>query len=73
MSGFPILSLMILLPIAAAALPLFLSGIGARWLALGTTLILFVNGVAVKRIVGYQPRQRIEAQIKPYLNPVTSP
>lgn len=37
------------------------------------TLILFVNGAAVKRIVGYQPRQRIEAQIKPYLNPVTSP
>ena len=38
MSGFPILSLMILLPIAAAALTLFLSDVGARWLALGTTL-----------------------------------
>lgn len=31
------------------------------------TLILFQGGQPVKRIVGYQPRQRIEAQIMPHL------
>ncbi|WP_219892480.1 NADH-quinone oxidoreductase subunit M [Aquisediminimonas profunda] len=45
MSGFPILSLMILLPIAAAAMCLFVSASGARWVALGTTLVLFVFGI----------------------------
>ena len=45
MSGFPILSVMILLPIAAAVLSLFLSDSGARWTALGTTLVLFVLGI----------------------------
>ncbi len=32
------------------------------------TLILFQNGEPVKRIMGYVPRQKIEAQITPYLN-----
>ena len=45
MSGFPILSLMILLPIAAAAICLFLSDQGARWVALATTALLFVLGI----------------------------
>ena len=45
MSGFPILSLMILLPIAAAAICLFLSDQGARWMALATTALLFVLGI----------------------------
>ena len=31
------------------------------------TLILFQNGQAVQRITGYQPRERIEAQISVYL------
>ncbi len=47
MSGFPILSVMILLPIAAAVLSLFLSDRGARWTALGTTLVLFVLGIVL--------------------------
>jgi NADH-quinone oxidoreductase subunit M len=47
MSGFPILSVMILLPIAVAALSLFLSDSGARWTALGTTLVLFVLGIVL--------------------------
>ena len=42
---FPILSLMILLPLAAAALALFVSANAARWLALGTTLILLALGI----------------------------
>ncbi len=31
------------------------------------TLILFQNGEPVQRMVGFQPRQRIEAQIVPHL------
>ena len=31
------------------------------------TLILFQNGVPVQRIVGYTPRDRIEAKLLPYL------
>jgi|SRR5690606_34907735 thioredoxin 1 len=31
------------------------------------TLILFVNGAPVERIVGYVPRERIEAKILPHL------
>lgn len=31
------------------------------------TLILFVGGVAVERIVGFTPRERIEAKILPHL------
>ena len=42
--SFPILSTMILLPIAAAMLTLFLSAGAARWTALVTTLILFGLG-----------------------------
>ena len=33
------------------------------------TLILFQGGEPVKRIVGYQPRERIEAQLLPYVQP----
>jgi NADH-quinone oxidoreductase subunit M len=47
MSGFPILSLMILLPIAAAGICLFLSDQGARWMALVTTTLLFVFGIVL--------------------------
>src|SRR5690348_15782027 len=36
------------------------------------TLILFQNGEPVHYMIGYQPRQRIEAQIKPLLTPVTN-
>ena len=45
--SFPILSTMILLPIAAAILTLFLTAQAARWAALGTTLGLFGLGVAL--------------------------
>jgi thioredoxin 1 len=31
------------------------------------TLVLFQKGEPVKRIVGYQPRERLESQITPYL------
>lgn len=34
------------------------------------TLVLFQNGEPVKHIVGFQPRQRIEDQITPYLSAV---
>jgi NADH-quinone oxidoreductase subunit M len=43
--SFPILSTMILLPIAAAILTLFLSANAARWTALVTTLALFGLGI----------------------------
>ncbi|MBU6253508.1 MAG: NADH-quinone oxidoreductase subunit M, partial [Alphaproteobacteria bacterium] len=43
--SFPILSTMILLPIAAAFLTIFLSANAARWTALATTLALFGLGV----------------------------
>jgi thioredoxin 1 len=35
------------------------------------TLILFQDGTPVKRIVGFQPRERLEAQILPFL-PIVS-
>ncbi len=47
MSGFPILSLMILLPLAAAVLVLFLSANAARWLALATTSLLLALGIGL--------------------------
>ena len=31
------------------------------------TLILFKNGQPVERLVGYQPKERLMAKIKPYL------
>ncbi|MFM7027424.1 MAG: NADH-quinone oxidoreductase subunit M [Chakrabartia sp.] len=43
--SFPILSTMILLPVAAAILTLFLSANAARWTALVTTLALFGLGI----------------------------
>ena len=45
--SYPILSIMILLPIAAAILTLFLNAQAARWAALGTTLALFGLGVTL--------------------------
>ena len=45
MSGLPILSVMILMPMAAAMISLFLSDNGARWIALATTLALFALGI----------------------------
>ncbi|MCJ2181136.1 NADH-quinone oxidoreductase subunit M [Novosphingobium sp. 1949] len=47
MSGFPILSLMLLVPLAAALVCLYLDAKGARWLALAATLVDFVLGVAL--------------------------
>lgn len=32
------------------------------------TLILFANGVPVQRIVGFKPRERIEAALLPHLH-----
>ncbi|GAA4025760.1 NADH-quinone oxidoreductase subunit M [Sphingomonas rosea] len=43
--SFPILSLMIALPLLGALGCLFLQANGARWLALGTTLALFALGI----------------------------
>ena len=45
MTGFPILTLMIALPVVAAIACLFLSDQGARWAALITTLIDLVLGI----------------------------
>jgi NADH-quinone oxidoreductase subunit M len=45
--GFPILTLMLLLPTAAAALCLFLSANAARWTALLTTLVLLALGIVL--------------------------
>jgi NADH-quinone oxidoreductase subunit M len=45
MSGLPILSLLVALPLVAGIVALFLSANGARWLALITTLVSFALGV----------------------------
>jgi NADH-quinone oxidoreductase subunit M len=45
MIGLPLLSIMILLPLLAAFAVLFLNDNSARWVALGTTLILFALGI----------------------------
>jgi thioredoxin 1 len=37
------------------------------------TLLLFVKGQLVKRMTGYQPRERLEAQIRPFLQTVDTP
>ncbi|CAN5520070.1 NADH-quinone oxidoreductase subunit M [soil metagenome] len=47
MSGFPILSVMLLVPTIAAVACLFLSASAARWLALAATLIDFALGVGL--------------------------
>jgi thioredoxin 1 len=36
------------------------------------TLILFQNGQPVHHMIGYQPRQRLEAQINAHLTPVAN-
>jgi NADH-quinone oxidoreductase subunit M len=43
-AGFPVLSLMIILPIVAAMIALFAGDKGARWVALGATLVNFILG-----------------------------
>jgi len=45
MEGLPILSLMMLVPLAGALACLFASAAAARWIALGATLVTFVLGV----------------------------
>jgi len=45
MTGFPILSLMLAVPLAAAVACLFVNAQTARWLALAATLVDFVLGV----------------------------
>ncbi|MBA3667214.1 MAG: NADH-quinone oxidoreductase subunit M [Sphingomonas sp.] len=45
MSGLPILSLLILVPLVAGVVALFLSASGARWIALIATLIDLVLGI----------------------------
>jgi len=47
MEGLPILSLMMLVPLAGALACLFAGAAAARWIALGTTLVTFVLGVAL--------------------------
>ncbi|MBT0669730.1 NADH-quinone oxidoreductase subunit M [Novosphingobium profundi] len=47
MSGFPILSLMLLVPLAAALVCLFLEAKAARWLALAATLVDLALGVVL--------------------------
>jgi NADH-quinone oxidoreductase subunit M len=47
MGEFPILSMMIALPLFAAMLCLFVSDAQARWVALGATLTLFVLGITL--------------------------
>ena len=43
--SFPILSTMILLPVVAAFVTIFLNANAARWTALATTVALFVLGI----------------------------
>jgi NADH-quinone oxidoreductase subunit M len=47
MEGLPILSLMMLVPLAGAAACLFSGANAARWIALGATLVTFVLGVVL--------------------------
>ncbi|RZV49000.1 MAG: NADH-quinone oxidoreductase subunit M, partial [Sphingomonadaceae bacterium] len=47
MMEFPILSTMILLPLIAGIVVLFLGANGARWLALLTTLAMFALGISL--------------------------
>jgi len=47
MTGLPILSFLVLFPLVAGLVALFLSANGARWLALLTTLISLALGVAL--------------------------
>jgi NADH-quinone oxidoreductase subunit M len=47
MSGVPVLSFLVLFPLIAGIIALFLSANGARWLALATTLISLAIGVAL--------------------------
>jgi NADH-quinone oxidoreductase subunit M len=47
MEGLPILSLMMLVPLAGAAACLLSGGNAARWIALGATLVTFVLGVVL--------------------------
>ncbi|GAA0766170.1 NADH-quinone oxidoreductase subunit M [Erythromicrobium ramosum] len=47
MEGLPILSLMMLAPLAGAAACLFAGAAAARWIALGATLVTFVLGVVL--------------------------
>jgi thioredoxin 1 len=37
------------------------------------TLLLFVDGQLVQRMIGYQPRERLEAQIRPFLKEGAAP
>jgi len=48
MSGVPILSILVALPLFAGVLALFQSANGARWNALITTLVSFAIGVAIR-------------------------
>ncbi|MBA3864623.1 MAG: NADH-quinone oxidoreductase subunit M, partial [Erythrobacter sp.] len=47
MEGLPILSLMMLVPLAGALACLLAGAAAARWIALGTTLVTFVLGVVL--------------------------
>ena len=47
MTGLPVLSFLVLFPLIAGVVALFLSASGARWLALLTTLISLALGVAL--------------------------
>src|SRR3546814_17086539 len=47
MQGFPILSIMLAIPAVAALVCLFLDARGARWLALGATLLDLALGVVL--------------------------
>ncbi len=62
MTGFPILSVMILLPILAAMTCLFVNANTARWIALGVTLTLFILGIDlwVNYDIGGQQWQFVE-------------
>jgi len=53
MTGIPILSFLVLFPLVAGIVALFMSANGARWLALLTTLISLALGVALW--VAYDP------------------
>ena len=47
MTGIPILSFLVLFPLVAGIVALFLSANGARWVALLTTLISLALGIAL--------------------------
>ena len=53
LAGFPLLSILIALPLVAGIVCLFVGAHAARWIALATTLVAFAIGIVMW--VGFNP------------------